>query len=95
MREVFTEMSPDEIQSDQLAHIYGELAELIGTEAALKIHATYRGQQINFPVNLFTKEFVQEQILREYDGTNVKQLASKFGYSEKWIRTILKTKERN
>ena len=92
MREVFTEMSPDEIQSDQLAHIYCELAELIGTEAALKIHAAYRGQQINFPVNLFTKEFVQEQILREYDGTNVKQLASKFGYSEKWIRTIIKTK---
>ena len=95
MREVFTEMPQDEIQSNQLSHIYCELAELVGTEAALKIHAVYRGQQINFPVNLFTKEFVQEQILREYDGTNVKQLASKFGYSEKWIRTILKTKERN
>ena len=26
----------------------------------------------------------------EYNGYNIKQLATKYGYSEKWIRKILK-----
>ena len=58
--------------------------------AVLKIHSAYRGQQITFPVELFSKEFIALQIVNEYDGYNVKQLATKFGYSEKWIRKILK-----
>ena len=92
MREVFTTMQTDEIKSTQFNHIYRELAELLGVEAVLKIHTAYRGQQINFPVNLFTREYVQEQIKLEYNGKNIKQLASKFGYSEKWIRAIIKNK---
>ena len=41
-------------------------------------------------MELFSKEFIALQIVNEYDGYNVKQLATKFGYSEKWIRKILK-----
>ena len=38
----------------------------------------------------FTNEFIAEQVMNEYDGKNIKQLATKFGYSEKWIRKIIK-----
>jgi len=77
-------------KSENFNGAYSDLANLLGIEAVLKIHSTYRGQQITFPVELFNKEFIASQIVNEYNGYNVKQLATKFGYSEKWIRKILK-----
>ena len=83
-------MGSDEIKSEYLNGAYREIANLLGSEAALKIHSAYRGQQITFPVQLFSKEYLKKQIAKEYDGGNIKQLATKYGYSEKWIRRILK-----
>ncbi|MGN0115175.1 MAG: Mor transcription activator family protein [Monoglobaceae bacterium] len=83
-------ISSNENMCEHLNGVYNELAELLGMDAVLKIHAAYRGQQVSFPVNLFSKEFIIMQIVNEYDGYNVKELATKFGYSEKWIRKILK-----
>ena len=78
------------LKCEYLNSIYNELANLLGIDAVLKIHSMYRGQQITFPVELFSKEFIAKQIVCEYNGYNIKQLATKFGYSEKWIRKILK-----
>ncbi len=83
-------MDPSKLKCEYLNGAYNDIANLLGMDAALKLHAAYRGQQITFPVHLFTKEFIAAQIINEYDGYNVKQLATKFGYSEKWIRKILK-----
>lgn len=90
MREVFTDMIPGEIKEDYLNGIYFEIANLLGIEAAKKMHTAYRGQQINFPVNFYTSQFTANKIADEFDGKNIKHLASKYGYSEKWIRKILK-----
>ena len=78
------------IKSEYLNGTYKDLANLLGIEATLKIHSAYRGQQITFPVELYSREFIAEEILNEYNGYNAKQLATKFGYSEKWIRKIIK-----
>lgn len=83
-------MDPSKLKCEYLNGAYNDIANLLGIDAVLKLHAAYRGQQITFPVQLFTKEFIATQIINEYDGYNVKQLATKFGYSEKWIRKILK-----
>lgn len=93
MKEVYTDMDPKEIESEYLNGVYNEIATLLGVEAALVLHSTFRGQQINFPVNFFTGEFIGEQIKKEYDGHNVKQLATKYGYSEKWVRKLVKEKK--
>ena len=90
MREVFIKMDPSKIECEYLNGAYNDIANLLGIDAVLKLHAAYRGQQITFPVQLFTKEFIANQIVNEYNGYNIKQLATKFGYSEKWIRKILK-----
>lgn len=84
------DLDPSKIKYEYLNGAYNEFANLLGIDAVLKIHAAYRGQQITFPVELFSKEFIKMQIVNEYDGYNIKQLATKFGYSEKWIRKILK-----
>ena len=35
-------------------------------------------------------ERIQKIILQEYDGTNIKMLAIKYGYSEKTVRRIIR-----
>ena len=82
-------METSNIKCEYLNGAYSELANLLGIEAVLKIHSAYRGQQITFPVQLFSREFLKQQITEEYNGYNIKQLATKYGYSEKWIRRIL------
>ena len=90
MQGVIFEMDVSKIKCEYLNGAYSELANLFGIEAVLKIHSAYRGQQITFPVQLFSKEFLKKQIVDEYNGYNIKQLATKYGYSEKWVRQILK-----
>lgn len=95
MKEVFTEMDPKNIESKYLNGVYEEIANLLGVEVAIALHSTFRGQQLNFPVNFFTSEFIGKQVIEEYNGYNIKQLATKYGYSEKWIRNIINGEKRN
>ena len=78
------------VESDFLNGIYNDLASLIGLEATKTIFDEYRGQQITFPVEFYSKKFIHNQIVKEYNGYNVKQLATKYEYSERTIRRILK-----
>lgn len=89
MKEVFTGMNPKEIKSENLNGVYKEIANLLSVEAALVLHSAFRGQQINFPVNFLTSQFISGEVIKEYNGQNVKQLATKYGYSEKWIRKMI------
>lgn len=90
MKEVFTAMDPKEIKKEDLRGIYREIADLLGTDAAFIMHEAFRGQEVTFPVIFFTSDFIAKKITEEYGQKTVKQLATKYGYSEKWIRTILK-----
>lgn len=90
MREEVTFIDNMNIKDEYLNGAYSELATLLGIDAALKIHAKYRGTQMFFPLELFSRDFIVSQIVSEYNGYNVKDLATKYGYTEKWIRKILK-----
>ena len=76
-------------QKENLNRIYMELAEHIGIENAKIIHREYGGQQINFPLNFHSREYIHKQIIKEFDGTNIKQLAAKYACSERTVRRIL------
>ena len=80
------------MEPGNFADIYMEIAEVIGPETAIEIHRLFKGQQIIFPQRLYKKEYVYSYIRKNYDGTNVKELAQKFDYSDRRIRQILKTK---
>ena len=73
-----------------LNSVYREISEKMGMETALEIYQLFKGQQICFPIRFFSPAKIQECIVREYDGTNIRALAVKYGYSEKTIRRILK-----
>lgn len=85
-----TTIDKTKIEGEYLNGAYSELASIIGIDAVLKIHSNYRGTSMFFPVELFSREFILSQIVDEYNGHNIKQLATKYGYTEKWIRKILK-----
>lgn len=71
-----------------LNDLYKELSDLIGIENMHKIYAQYKGVQISFPTRLYSKDYVREVVSKEYDGKNVSELARRYGYTERWIRTI-------
>lgn len=81
--------------SELLNAVYKELAEKLGMDIAMNIYQMFKGQQINFPVRFFNTNKIQELIVQEYDGTNVKTLATKYNYSEKTIRRIIRESVEN
>ena len=86
-------LEKDALQAANLNGIYRDIANLLGCDAAAALHSAFRGQQITFPVEFFSKAFIAERIRVEYNGTNLKDLATKFGYTEKWLRHILRPKD--
>lgn len=76
--------------SELLNAVYKELAEKLGMDTAMNIYQMFKGQQINFPIRFFNPNKIQELIVQEYDGSNVRTLATKYNYSEKTIRRIIK-----
>ena len=79
-----------EKDSELLNAVYKEISEKLGMDTAMEIYQMFKGQQINFPVRFFNPTRIQQIIVKEYDGTNIRTLAVKYNYSEKTIRRIIK-----
>lgn len=66
------------------------LYELVGLERFLKIIDTAGGEFLYFPKrSTLERNLRREAILTEFDGTNLRQLARKYGLSERHVRSIL------
>ena len=74
-----------------LNDVYKDIADEIGLENTLIIYKLFHGTQISFPNRLFSKEYIHNAIVNEYNGNNVQQLARKYNYSERSIWRIIKT----
>lgn len=82
-----------EIRSSDLQGIYKEIADIVGVEITKIIFQQLKGQQITFPTHLYEKSYVIQEVNSRYDGTNLRELAHEFNYTERWIRTFVR-KER-
>lgn len=79
-----------DVTSSDLAGIYREMAETVGVENAYKIYLQFKGLQLMFPLKFYSKEYIAQQILKEYNGKNVRDMARKYDYSESRVRQILR-----
>ena len=82
-----------EIKSSKFNDIYEELADYLGSDIAIKIFQRYKGQQITFPVKLYAMQYIVEQIAQNKHGESVKEIARKYGYTEQWIRRMMKKRQ--
>lgn len=81
-----------ENEAELLNCVYKEISERLGMDAAMEIYRLFKGQQISFPMRFLNPARIQQCILKEYDGENIKTLAIKYNYSEKTVRRILKNR---
>ena len=87
LREV---MLLEKVDSDLFNSIYKEISEEFGIDVAVKFYQMYKGTQVSFPTRLFNPSYIQTRVVDEYNGNNIRQLAKKYGYSEKTVRRIIK-----
>ena len=78
------------IDINALNDVYRKIADLIGCDNAVTLYKHFKGQQITFPVKLYKAEYIKELLKRQYDGTNARKLARTYGYSERWIKELVK-----
>lgn len=83
------------VDTDMYNDVYKDLIELIGFENTLKVYSHYNGQQLSLPKRLYSKTYVEKKVIEEYDGTNVKQLAKKYSYTERWVSGKVKDIHKN
>ena len=79
-----------EKDSELLNAVYKEVSEKLGMDTAMEIYQMFKGQQISFPMRLYNPKYIRKIIVQEYDGSNIKALAVRYGYSEKTVRRIIK-----
>lgn len=78
------------MQPSDFVSIYSELLELVGEENTFKIFEHFRGQSATFPQRIYSTQYVARYVREHYDGTNLREFARKFNYSERQIRQFLK-----
>lgn len=70
--------------------IYDDMVDYLGLEITEKIFDRYKGQQITFPVKLHSMDYIISLITQSSDSKYIKEIARKYGYSEQWIRRMLR-----
>lgn len=78
------------VDPSDFSGVYQDMVENLGVEVTKKVHKYYKGQQVTFPIRLYSKKYILER-LKEYDGTNLKALSRELGYSERWLRHLIET----
>lgn len=70
--------------------IYQDIFEVLGEEVMLAIYENYRGQQVTFPIRLYSQQYVKEYLKKHYDGTNLRQISRELGYTTNWLQQVIK-----
>lgn len=86
-------MSTDLLEHVELEHLEGEqrqIAEAIGIEAYRRLVRKYAGTMMYVQtVDTVTRKVRDNMIREEYNGYNIRELATKYGISEQWVRAIV------
>lgn len=80
-------------KSENYSGIYKDMVEVLGEEITLKIYENYRGQQVTFPMRLYSKSYILEYLTKNYDGKNLKELSRNLGYTCNWLQQVIKREE--
>lgn len=85
----------EKVDVSVLHHFYRGLSELVGVESMLQIYQQYKGMQMTIPTHLYDRTLAAKKVREEYTGQNQQELARKYGYSQKWIRQVVRESKNN
>ena len=84
-----------EITIEDLPESYREIAGIVGVENAVKLSEYLGGLVFYFPqLEGMLRRKRDARIKKEFNGANHKDLARKYGLTERWIREIVDSKPR-
>lgn len=75
--------------SENYSGIYKDMIEILGEEVTLRIYENYRGQQVTFPMRLYSKKYIVDYLIKNYDGKNLKQISRQLGYTCNWLQQMI------
>ena len=78
------------IDVEAINEVYKTLIEVVGLENAEKLYDHYRGQQLNFPIRLFSTDYIKKTLVKEGKKCDIKLLSRNLGCSERWIKKLAK-----
>lgn len=73
--------------------LYEELAEIIGEQHVKEIYDRFQGQEVSFPMRLFTPEYVVNLALTD-TNRDFRELAKEYGYNEKYLKRLISQRKR-
>lgn len=82
-------------KSGYYSGIYKDMIEVLGEKITLEVYKNYKGQQVTFPMRLYSKEYIIKYLKENYNGNNIKQLSRELGYTERWIKQIINKNIKN
>lgn len=80
-----------DLKIEELREEQQQIAEVIGVEAYLMLTKRFGGTSIYIAKaeEILQRKSRDEKIRNEFNGSNYSQLATKYGLTEVWIRTIV------
>ena len=76
-------------KSENYRGIYKDMVEVLGHDITLKVYENYKGQQITFPMRLYSDKYIIDYLNKNYDGKNLKQISRKLGYTCNWLQKVI------
>ena len=76
-------------QDEDYRGIYKDMVEVLGYDTTLKIYQNYKGQQITFPMRLYSDKYLIDYLNKYYDGKKLKQISRKLGYTCNWLQKVI------
>lgn len=87
-REILESLTVDDLQEQHRG-----IAEAVGVEGLISLTDVYGGSSIYIPQKKeLVKNRVYRNILHEYDGTNIKELAVRYNVCESTVYNIVRDK---
>ena len=80
-------------KSENYRGIYKDMVEVLGHDITLKVYENYKGQQITFPMRLYSDKYVIDYLNKYYNGKNLKQISRNLGYTYNWLQKVIKKNE--
>ena len=74
--------------------VYKEMAELLGSAAALQIWNRYAGVIVSFPKQLYSKEYIRQFITENSGKKKPSEIARSVGLTERRVRQIIREEKK-